>query len=91
MKNSGFKLLTALFIASALLLSACGKPPAAPAEDVGDLIESCTAIIDIENYGCISMYFQSACGDVRPNVTADFENKCWKAPMTFADIDAFSG
>lgn len=46
--------------------------------------------IDIENYGCISMYFQSACGDVRPNVTADFENNCWKAPMTFADIDAFS-
>ena len=55
MKNSGFKLLTALFIASALLLSACGKPPAAPAEDVGELIESCTAIIDIENYGTITL------------------------------------
>ena len=57
MKNS-FRLIAILVVISALLLSACGKAPAAPsapAEDVGEIIESCTAIIEIENYGSITL------------------------------------
>lgn len=55
MKNNRFRLLALLFAVSALLLAGCGKAPAAPAEDVGEIIESCTAIIDIENYGSITL------------------------------------
>lgn len=58
MKNNRFRLLALLFAVSALLLTGCGKvpaAPAAPAEDVGEIIESCTAIIDIENYGSITL------------------------------------
>ena len=55
MKNNRFGLLALLFAVSALLLTGCGKAPAAPAEDVGEIIESCTAIIDIENYGSITL------------------------------------
>ena len=57
MKNR-FGLITIFVVISALLLSACGKAPAAPAapaEDVGEIIESCTAIIEIENYGSITL------------------------------------
>ena len=57
MKNS-FRLIAIFVVISALLLSACGKAPAAPAapaEDVGEIIESCTAIIEIENYGSITL------------------------------------
>ena len=56
MKNS-FRLIAIFVVISALLLSACGKAPAAPAatEDIGEIIESCTAIIEIENYGSITL------------------------------------
>lgn len=46
--------------------------------------------IDMMYYGCVSMYFQSAGGDVRPSVSADLEKMRWKSPMSFADIDAFT-
>ena len=57
MKNS-FRLIAIFVVISALLLSACSKAPAAPAapaEDAGEIIESCTAIIEIENYGSITL------------------------------------
>ena len=57
MKNS-FRLIAILVVISALLLSACSKAPAAPAataDDAGEMIESCTAIIEIENYGSITL------------------------------------
>ena len=46
--------------------------------------------IDLMHYGCISMFFQSAGGDVRPRVSADLENMRWKSAMTFADVDVFA-
>ncbi len=46
--------------------------------------------IDMMHYGCVSMFFQSAGGDVRPSTSADLENMRWKSPMTFADIDSFA-
>ncbi len=46
--------------------------------------------VDMMHYGCVSMFFQSAGGDVRPSTSADLENMRWKSPMTFADIDVFA-
>lgn len=57
MKNTKTIIFTALLIACALIFTACGKAPAAsaPTEDIGEIIESCTAVIDIEDYGTITL------------------------------------
>lgn len=46
-------------------------------------------LLDANHYGCISMYFQSSAGDVRPKPTADEENIRWKH-LPFSELDAFS-
>ena len=45
--------------------------------------------LDAEFYGNISMFFQSAAGDVRPRPTADLENNKFNK-MKFADVDRFA-
>ena len=46
-------------------------------------------LVDTKYYGCVSMFFQSAGGDVRPRPTADLENNKFNK-MTFNDIDRFA-
>ena len=45
--------------------------------------------MDLEYYGCTSLFFQSAGGDVRPRPTADIENGKFNK-MKFSDIDCFA-
>lgn len=59
----------------ALLLSACGKSAPAPAADStaqaepAEIIESCTAVIEIENYGSITVALD---GSAAPITVANF-------------------
>ena len=46
-------------------------------------------LIDAEYYGCISMYFQSSGGDVRPIVTAGEDGK-WIYGFGFKDVNNFA-
>ena len=46
-------------------------------------------LVDAEYYGCVSMFFQSACGDVRPSVTAGKDGK-WIYGFGFKDVDMFA-
>lgn len=45
--------------------------------------------MDLKYYGCTSLFFQSAGGDVRPRPTADIENHKFNK-MKFSDIDCFA-
>ncbi|MBQ4544826.1 MAG: hypothetical protein II996_04570 [Oscillospiraceae bacterium] len=50
-------------------------------------------LIDAKYYGCISLYFQSTAGDVRPRPTAgksDDGRDVWKGGLTFSDVDKFA-
>ena len=61
-------------------------------------------LLDTNYYGCISLFFQSACGDVRPavavrrnsdgtpvEITKDMKfSDIWKNDFTFDDIDSFA-
>ncbi len=50
-------------------------------------------LLDCEYYGCISLYTQSAAGDVRPMPTMqknDDGSAKWKRDFTFSDIDKFA-
>lgn len=69
------KTLVVTLLLSALLLSGCGmaKPAPAPAADVQtevtEAIESCTAVIEIENYGSITLELD---GSAAPISVANF-------------------
>ena len=59
----------------AVLLTACGKSEAVPASDsnaqseAAEVIESCTAVIEIENYGSITLQLD---GNAAPITVANF-------------------
>lgn len=61
-------------------------------------------LLDAEYYGCTSIFFQSACGDVRPavavrrnadgtpvTITKDMKfSEIWRNDFTFDDVDSFA-
>lgn len=47
-------------------------------------------LIEAKYYGATALYFQSACGDVRPRPTVNEEKNGWILRNSFKEIDAFA-
>jgi hypothetical protein len=48
------------------------------------------ALLESKYYGATALYFQSACGDVRPRPTVNDEKNGWILRGSFKEIDAFA-